>query len=249
MRPSRAYSFKCETLLVSHEIPHPLDHEPTGGQGRTLGIERRQPACNLVRVDELTNAELLRQQHRSRRGFARSIGASKDDDVLQQHRNPSSWPMPSRARGSATCSRITKSAADRGSGDAQEHQHGAIEPQHSLVIEPADVSPDLASGHRGDLVHHQPRGYPQPIGFARLDGKAKQRCVGGIRRESANGDGCGRIEPIVLHDHDRARFAGVILAAGKGPYLAAFHSAPYSEMDSMKSWSSLSCALRATARD
>src|SRR5437667_7960561 len=75
MRPSRACSFKCETLLVSHEIPHPLDHEPTGGQGRTLGIERRQPACNLVRVDELADAELLRQQHRSRRGFARSIGA------------------------------------------------------------------------------------------------------------------------------------------------------------------------------
>src|SRR5205809_1416527 len=106
MPPSRACSFKCETLLFSHEIPHSLDHKPTGGQGSTLGVEGRQSACNLVRVDELADAELLRQQYRSRRGFARSIGASKDDDILQQHRNPSSWPLPSRARGSATCFRM-----------------------------------------------------------------------------------------------------------------------------------------------
>jgi hypothetical protein len=70
-----------------------------------------------------------------------------------------------------------------------------------------DISSNLRSGHRRDLVPHQTIGCAQPVGFAQLDGETKQRRVRRIRREGANCDGCHRIDRY----HDRARLAGLIL--------------------------------------
>ena len=55
-----------------------------------------------------------------------------------------------------------------------------------------------------------------------------------ITREGADRDRVGCVEPIVLHDHDRTRLAGVVLATGCGPDLTALHSSTPVEIESMK---------------
>src|SRR5262249_43295487 len=136
-----------------------------------------------------------------------------------------------------------------GARDAEEHQRGTIQPQHILIFETTDISSDFGSGYRCDLVHHQPRRYPQPVHFTWLDGETEKRCVRRIGREGTDSDRRGRIEAVILQNHDRPRLAGVILAASKRPYLAALHSVSKTETESTNPWSPRAFALRATAKD
>jgi hypothetical protein len=57
------------------------------------------------------------------------------------------------------------------------------------------------------------------------------------------------VETIILNDDHRTGLPCVIFAARNRPDLTAFHLVPQPEIASMKSWSSLACALLATLRD
>lgn len=129
-------------------------------------------------------------------------------------------------------------------GDAEEDEHGAIEPQDVLVSKTTHERPDLGFGNGGDFVHHEAGGDAKSIGGAGLDQQAEKRRVRGIGGEGANGDRSGLVEAIVLKNEDGTRFAGVVFATGNAPNLAAPHALfpsenGSSEMASMKSWSAL----------
>src|SRR3990172_2692898 len=120
------------------------------------------------------------------------------------------------------------------SRQAEKNQDSAIQPNHVLIVEAADPLPEPSLGNCGELVHHQPRGQPQAVPLARRNEQAKQGSLGFIRGEDADRDRGAGIEPIVLYDHGRTRFAGITGTRNR-PYFAALHASPKSEIASTKS--------------
>jgi hypothetical protein len=58
MGPARARHSERKVRAVPHEGLHPFNHQPTGSNRCPFGIEWRQPARDLVGVDELVDTEL-----------------------------------------------------------------------------------------------------------------------------------------------------------------------------------------------
>src|SRR5215472_13836829 len=94
-------------------------------------------------------------------------------------------------------------------GQAEKDQDRAIQSQHVFATEEADPISKALPGNGRELVHHQPRSRAQAILVTRRHREAKQRSFGVIGREDANRDRRGSIEPVVLHNNDGARLAGV----------------------------------------
>jgi hypothetical protein len=133
-------------------------------------------------------------------------------------------------------------------GETEEDEDGSIEAHHVLVVELAEEVADLRLRDGRDLVHHKTGSRLESVQFRRLHEEPKERRLGRIGGEGANGDGGRGIEPVILQDDRRPRLSG-IAAGGNGPDLTALHSSPDAEIASMKAWSSLAQRLRATARD
>ena len=49
----RQRRFKCKILAFGQKIVHSLQHQPSGPDHHAFGIERRQPLCYFVGIDEL----------------------------------------------------------------------------------------------------------------------------------------------------------------------------------------------------
>ena len=109
--------------------------------------------------------------------------------------------------------------------------------------------PSFGLWHRRNLVDHQSRGRLQPVALLGFDRKTQQRSLGRIAREGADRNGLGRVEAIVLHDHDWTRLARIVRAASRRPNLTAPHSSLSIEIASMKASSLAACRLDATSRD
>ena len=95
--------------------------------------------------------------------------------------------------------------------------------------------PTLALGMVGNLVDHQPARRPQSVAPARLNQQPKQRGLGRVSGEGADGDRGGGVETVILENDHWPGFAGVVLAARDGPDLASLHPAKRSEIASTKS--------------
>jgi len=65
---------KTRALAGWHEITHPRDHKTARRKGRAFGVEWRQPARDLVGVDELADAQVARDHGRCRRRFSAPLG-------------------------------------------------------------------------------------------------------------------------------------------------------------------------------
>src|SRR5438034_196759 len=110
------------------------------------------------------------------------------------------------------------------SGQPEEHQHGPVQPEHILVVELTKTRPELCLRYRGGLVRHQAARRPQSIAFVRLHREPEQGSVGRVRRGRADRYGVQRVEPIILHYHNRSGLPRIVLTARRGPDLAASHS-------------------------
>ena len=80
-----------------------------------------------------------------------------------------------------------------------------------------------APAGRCDLVDHRAAGLVEAVLGTGRQRDAKQRRVGGIARQGADGDRARVLESVILDDHDRARLAGVVAAARCDPELARLH--------------------------
>jgi len=116
-------------------------------------------------------------------------GALRQD--LPRSRRYSSFPFPA-------CSRRHR--------QTQEHHNFLVEPNHILVVQPADPLADLGLRDGGDLVHRQPGRGAQAVALARLHRQPEQGRLGRVRGEGADRDGVRRIEAVILHDDDGAGF-------------------------------------------
>jgi hypothetical protein len=128
-----------------------------------------------------------------------------------------------------------RSASGRNS---QKHQNGTAQSHQILISETTQPRPELAPWNGRDFVNHQAARRMQAIVRARRHQQTKQRSIGRIGRERADGDRIRHVKMIILNDHYRSRFARVILAARSRPDLATPHPSPRSVTASMKAWSS-----------
>ena len=121
----------------------------------------------------------------------------------------------------------------RRDGQSEKHEHGLIESQDILVVQPADTCTNLGLGDSGDLIHRQAARRAQAVALVRLDWQAEQRRVRLVSGEGADRDRVGGVEAVVLNNDDGAWLPGIILAAGDGPDVATLHSSPQSDTASM----------------
>jgi hypothetical protein len=96
---------------------------------------------------------------------------------------------------------------------SKEYEHGPIEAQDILVIQPADMRTDFGFRDRCHLVHHQAAWDAQSIALVRLDRKPEPGCVGLVGRERADRDGFSSVETVILKDDDGPCLACIVLAA------------------------------------
>ena len=122
--------------------------------------------------------------------------------------------------------------------DAQKYESGAIQPHHVFVGQAANPRADSRLRNGRDLIHHQPANSPQPIAFAGLDHKAKQRSISRVGGERADGDRICPVETVVLQNNNWTRLSRVVLAACDSPNFATLHALPQSATASIKAWSS-----------
>jgi hypothetical protein len=71
-----------------------------------------------------------------------------------------------------------------------------------------------------------------PIFDVLFDLHTNERCIGGVGREGAHRYRIS-VKPVILNDQRRPRLAGVVAAAGEGPYLPSSHSSGQMEAESM----------------
>jgi hypothetical protein len=133
--------------------------------------------------------------------------------------------------------------------EAQEDQHGALQPHHVGWIEAAQPTAELCPRHGRELVDHQGGGICEAVLVRRSHGQANQWCFGRIGREGTHRDRPRGIEQVGLNDHGGTRHSRILGAAGYGPDFAPPHSSPRSDTTSTKARSADSCGLSASARD
>ena len=80
-----ASGLKSKARALSHQITHPLDHQPAGLKGDRLNVARGDLSCNLIRVEKRVDAQVLRQKYFRRRRLARSVWATENDEVFDTH--------------------------------------------------------------------------------------------------------------------------------------------------------------------
>ena len=127
-------------------------------------------------------------------------------------------------------------------GDTQKYKSGAIQPQNFFVGKAANMRADLRPRNSRDLIDHQPAKRPQSVAFAGLDRETKQRSIGWVGGERADGDRICHVETVVLKNHDWTRLSSVALAACDSPNFATLHFVqsdvlPQSATASIKAWS------------
>ena len=111
-----------------------------------------------------------------------------------------------------------------GRGEAEEHGDGPAESRHVVVGETADTLAEFGSWDGGDLVDHESARPADPGLVIRIDRNPEQRSVGRVGCERANRDGGGRVEKVVLDDHDWARLADVATAGSSSPDFTSLHA-------------------------
>ena len=115
--------------------------------------------------------------------------------------------------------------------DSEEHNDAAVDPQQVGIVENANLTAQPASVNRRDLVNHEATRGIQAVRSRRGDLQPKERGVGGVGGEGADGDGV-RVEMIVLQDQGRPRFAGVVTSTSDSPDLASSQSSGQSDTES-----------------
>jgi len=138
--------------------------------------------------------------------------------------------------------------APSGPCKSEEHDDGAVQPDHVLTGQPPDPFSELGSPNGGDLVDHETADVVQPVLEAGLYDQTEERRLGGMGGEGTDGHRVGRVEAVVLDDDRRPGLAGIPRSGCRGPDLAAGHSSS-AEMASMNSWSSRACVDDATSAD
>ena len=77
---TRECRFDRECFFPVSKFFNPAEHQPAGGNGLGIGIERRQTGRDQIGVDEFTAAgELIQVRHREGR-FAGTVRAGDDVD-------------------------------------------------------------------------------------------------------------------------------------------------------------------------
>ncbi len=82
MPSSGAGRFEGKASPILNEIPYSFDHQATRSERCSLWIEGRQPTRNFVRVDELSNIELPRQDDLGGRRLAGAVRSADDHNIL-----------------------------------------------------------------------------------------------------------------------------------------------------------------------
>jgi hypothetical protein len=122
-----------------------------------------------------------------------------------------------------------------GRGNSQEDQKGAIQPNHILISETANVRPDFCLRNGCNLIYHQATVSSQSVRLTRFDEKPKKGSIGWIGREGTHRNRIRHVETVVLEDHHWSGLSCVVLATSYGPNLSPLHVPPWSEMASIKS--------------
>lgn len=122
-----------------------------------------------------------------------------------------------------------------GRGNSQKDQKGAVQANHILVSETADVRPDFCFWNGCNLIYHQATVSLQSVRLARFDEKPKKGSIGWIGREGTHRDGIRPVKTVVLNDHHWPGLSCVVLATSYSPNLSPLHVPPRPEMASIKS--------------
>ena len=77
--------------------------------------------------------------------------------------------------------------------------------------------PGVRPRHRHDLVDHDPADLAQTVALRWLDDQAKERRLGLVGRESAEGYRVGTLEGVFLNDYSRPRLTHIFRATGYRP--------------------------------
>ena len=136
-----------------------------------------------------------------------------------------------------------------GRANAQEHHNSPIDSHHILIGKASHARTGPRFRNRRDLIDRQPADCAESIAFIWLHRQPKQRSIGGIGRESTNRDGVRPVESVVLQNHDRPGFPGIVFCASSGPDFTTLHWPLHSDTPSINFWSSFACRLLATASD
>ena len=121
-----------------------------------------------------------------------------------------------------------------GSGDTQEYKHRPVDPSHVGDGEGADPPAQVLPADSGDLVDHDIAVFVETVLRTGRKQEAKQRGIGRIAGQGADGHGTCGLETVVLHDDDRAGLAGIVAAARRDPQFAPLYPASISLMASIK---------------
>jgi hypothetical protein len=84
-----------------------------------------------------------------------------------------------------------------GSGNSQENQNGAVQPNNILVTQTAHLCSHLSFWNRCNLIHHQSTLCSQSIALAGLDKEPKKGSIGWIGRKGAHNNRIGPVETVI----------------------------------------------------
>ena len=198
-------------LAVAETIP----------QGVALSPKGRWPRQEGTRA----NVNVLNPRHQIGHGGEHLRARRRGRDRRRLNGSPAAAPAPFPPSG-ADASPIRRCRGRRA-------WRRSIRRMSAVESEPMRPAQALAPDGR-DLVDHHAAGLVQAVLGTGRQRDAKQRRVGGIARQGADGDRARVLEPVILNDHDRARLAGVVAAARRDPELAPLHPAGVSLIASMK---------------
>ena len=89
-----------------------------------------------------------------------------------------------------------------------------------------DAMSQFAFWNGRNLIHHKPRDRGKSVLIAWLDHYSKERRFGLVACKDTDRDGSCCVEAIILDNHRRPRFTGVIFASCDRPNLTSLQSIP-----------------------